>query len=259
MARASAYFPASARCSTAATVLAASTLTVPPGRSTRATAASAADGESTYSSTLWQITRSAPPSPAPGSPTRAGRSAASPWTSVSVTPRLGGPPARGGEGVGARVHHGHPVPEAGDAHREPAGPRAHVDDVQGGPRPACAAARRDHLCQDVPDQRRSRPVTLTLGVRAHACRARLSREPLRSLLTTPQVDGRSLTVVVAARPSQAAPCRGASHGYFMRLLHYQLSIKGAEPGTSRSRSNDRGDLIEPVSRSGQKRHAVVSE
>src|SRR6202035_1251998 len=91
MASASAYLPASARCSTAATVLAASTLTVPPGRRTRAIAASAASGESTYSSTLWQITRSAPfrsapAPPVPGSPTSAGRSTASPWTSVSVTP-----------------------------------------------------------------------------------------------------------------------------------------------------------------------------
>ena len=50
--RACSYRPASARCSTAATALAVSTLTVAPGRSTRAIAAIAAAGESTYSSTL---------------------------------------------------------------------------------------------------------------------------------------------------------------------------------------------------------------
>ena len=79
--RASSYRPASARCSTAATTLAASTLTVPPGRRTRAMAAIAAAGESTYSSTLWQTTRSAAPSP-----TSPAISFASPWTAVRVTP-----------------------------------------------------------------------------------------------------------------------------------------------------------------------------
>src|SRR5262249_56780885 len=50
--RASSNRPARARWITAATALAVSTLTAPPGRSAAAIAAIAAGGESTYSSTL---------------------------------------------------------------------------------------------------------------------------------------------------------------------------------------------------------------
>ena len=73
--------PASARCRTAATALAASTLTVADGRSTAAIAVIASAGESTYSSTLWQMTRSAAFVPATLS-----RLAASPCTAVSRAP-----------------------------------------------------------------------------------------------------------------------------------------------------------------------------
>ncbi len=73
--------PASARCRTAATALAASTLTVAAGRSTAAIAVIASAGESTYSSTLWQMTRSAA-----FVPTRLSRLAASPCTAVSRAP-----------------------------------------------------------------------------------------------------------------------------------------------------------------------------
>ena len=65
---------------TAAIALAASTLTAPPGRSTLATVPMAAAGESTYSSTLWQSTRSAP-----CSPMTAARSPTSPWTARNRT------------------------------------------------------------------------------------------------------------------------------------------------------------------------------
>ena len=65
---------------TAATALVASTLTAPPGRSTLATVVMAAAGESTYSRTLWQSTRSAP-----CSPTTAARSPTSPWTARNCT------------------------------------------------------------------------------------------------------------------------------------------------------------------------------
>ena len=64
----------------AAATLAASTLTVPPGRSTRAIAPSASAGDSTYSRTLWQITRS----PA-CSPTTVSSPAASPWMALIRT------------------------------------------------------------------------------------------------------------------------------------------------------------------------------
>src|SRR5215467_6402834 len=78
--RASSNRPASARWITAATELAASTLTAPAGRSTWAIDAKASAGESTYSSTLWQSTRSALASPA-----TTARSATSPWTTLSGT------------------------------------------------------------------------------------------------------------------------------------------------------------------------------
>ncbi len=78
--RASSNRPASARWITAATELAASTLTAPEGRSTWAIDAMASAGESTYSSTLWQSTRSALASPA-----TMARSATSPWTILSET------------------------------------------------------------------------------------------------------------------------------------------------------------------------------
>ena len=78
---------------------------------------------------------------------------------------LARPPSRGGERVRARVHHGDAVPAGGDAHREPAGPRAHVNDVKGGTA-RLRGPRRDDIGQDVPDQRRPRSVALALGVRA---------------------------------------------------------------------------------------------
>src|SRR5579859_3959924 len=73
--------PARARCRTAATALAAITLTVADGRSTRAIALIASAGSSTYSSTLWQMTRSAA-----ADPTRLSRLAASPCTEARRTP-----------------------------------------------------------------------------------------------------------------------------------------------------------------------------
>src|ERR1700730_17785176 len=79
--RASVNRPARARCRTAATAFAASTLTVADGRSTVAIAVIASAGESTYSSTLWQMTRSAAFGPATLS-----RLAASPCTAVSRAP-----------------------------------------------------------------------------------------------------------------------------------------------------------------------------
>ena len=79
--RASAKRPARARCRTAATALDASTLTVADGRSTRAIAFIASAGSSTYSSTLWQMTRLAAAGPATLS-----RLPASPWTEVRRAP-----------------------------------------------------------------------------------------------------------------------------------------------------------------------------
>ena len=84
---------------------------------------------------------------------------------------LGRPPARGGEGVRARVHHRDMVPELGQPHREPAGPRADVDDLERGPADLGRANRQD-LVERVGDLRRRRPAA-TLGVVAvgdpHGC------------------------------------------------------------------------------------------
>ena len=80
-ARASAKRPAKARWSTAATTLDASTLTVADGLSTRAMELIASAGDSTYSSTLWQMIRSAAATPATPS-----RLAASPCTEVRRAP-----------------------------------------------------------------------------------------------------------------------------------------------------------------------------
>jgi hypothetical protein len=70
-------------------------------------------------------------------------------------PHLGGPPLRRRERVGARVHHGHPVPERRERHGEAAGPAADVHDVQ--LCPGAPAERRrpggDHALEHVPDQR----------------------------------------------------------------------------------------------------------
>ena len=146
--RASVNRPARARCRTAATAFAASTLTVAAGRSTAAIAVIASAGESTYSSTLWQMTRSPPsgrprcpgwpPHPAPRQP-RA---------------RLGGPPLRRRERVRARVDHGDVVPQGGERHRQPAGPPAHVDDVQR--RPPVSAARAETTSRSTSQTREKR-------------------------------------------------------------------------------------------------------
>ena len=65
--------------------------------------------------------------------------------------RLGGPPLRRRERVRARVDHGDVVSQGGERHRQPAGPPAHVDDVQRLP----AGLRHpggDDIAQHIPDQ-----------------------------------------------------------------------------------------------------------
>src|SRR3984885_13835379 len=263
-ASASAYFPASARCSTAATVLAASTLTVPPGRSTRATAASAASGESTYSSTLWQITRSAPVRSAlapavPGSPTSAGRSTASPWTSVSVTPLSAArqPAAARASGLGSTTVTRWPRLAMLTANPPVPAPTSTMSRAA---RPDCATraamtSARTSQTSDDRDPSRLRPVpvcsasvcsvsgprmpgTALAGTSAvtlnhslvnlaifRRCRPGATLEAKKSKV---QARWRSFTVVVAAGPCAAR--QGASPGYLTHLLHYQLSIKQVNQG-----------------------------
>src|SRR5580704_13227391 len=71
--------------------------------------------------------------------------------------RLGGPPLRRRQRVRARVDHGDVVSQDGERHGQPAGPAAHVDDVQRLP----AGLRhpgRDDVAQDIPDQREASAV-----------------------------------------------------------------------------------------------------
>ena len=150
-ARASANRPATARCRIAAATLAASTLTVPPGRSTRATAASASAGESTYSRTLWQITRSAD-----ASPTTLSRPRGLTLDRADPHVHLGRTALRGRQRVRARVHHRDRMAQHGQRHGEATGPAARVDDVQPVPAGVRGPGRED-AAQHVPHDGRARP------------------------------------------------------------------------------------------------------
>ena len=122
--RAWAKWPAIARATTAACRWLTSRLRVPPGRSTAASAASAAAGSSTISRTPWQSTTSALPSG-----DQVGQVAQVALASGDPVgdPALVGATRQDREGVGAGVDDHDPVAELGDPDREPAGAAADVD------------------------------------------------------------------------------------------------------------------------------------
>ena len=199
--RASSKCPASARCSTAATWLAASTLTAPPGRTVRAIEAIAAAGSSTYSSTLWHSTRSAV-----SGPTRSSRSSASPCRARTATPASAARRSRPAERVGAGVDDRHVVAQLGERHGQPARAAAGVEDVEDGAAGRLGALVED-LAQDLPHDGAARgpgPRTLAHGVSGAPVRRRPRRRHRH--LTVPRVVAHAPRLPLSFTSAQLRAC-----------------------------------------------------
>ncbi len=126
----------------------------------------ASAGESTYSSTLWQSTRSALASPA-----TVARSATSPWTTLSGTFSSAArrSAAASESGLGSITVTLWPRPASGTANPPAA---ARVEDVEAGPADL-RRERGDHRPEDVADDRGARVVVPAPGPgrRAHGATA----------------------------------------------------------------------------------------